>query len=163
MGNELDKKKITDEMEMLQLEEVRYRVHQLRGDQQRRRLRAQSVETSLSAEAEREKSTQDRCTHKKGGRGVEMMFAGNDANYAVIKHTLPTGEVLVACQRCIKLWRKPDPELNQRGASMEDRKRYAREMKSYREALAYPTDNEPSGSQLFMLVRGNPEVALDGV
>jgi hypothetical protein len=161
MGNEIDRKKVTEEFESLQLEETRYRVQQLRGDQQRRLIRARSVETSLSSDRQREHETQSRCTHKKGGRGVEMMFSGNDSNYAVIKHTLPTGETIVACQRCIRLWRKPDAELNQRGASLEDRKTYARQMKDYREALAFPTDNEPSGSQLFMLVRGNPEVALE--
>jgi hypothetical protein len=106
---------------------------------------------------QRESMIQAACWHKKGGKGVEMMYKGSDALYAVIKNILPTGTLQVFCQRCGKVWEPPPAALNRRGASVEDRRLYARLYTEYQQAVNYPTDNETSGSQLFLIHRGDSE------
>ena len=147
------------ELEMLQLEETRYKIRDLRSAESMRQTRARSVANSLRIDAARQAQIQAGCAHKKGGKGVEAIYRGNDANYAVIKHQLPHGPIIVVCQRCIKLWVEPPIELNARGATVEMKRLYARLMKEYREALAFPTDNETSGSQLFVITREQPQLA----
>jgi hypothetical protein len=144
------------ELEQLQLEETRYKIRDLRNAEDTRRTRARAVESSLRSDGERTAIMQAQCVHRKGGKGVEMIYRGNDSNYAVIKHQLPHGPIIVICQRCIKLWTPPDPVLNAKGATVEMRRLYAKQLKEYHEALNYPTDNEMSGSQLFVITRNEP-------
>jgi hypothetical protein len=158
MPNDQDRKKVTDELESLQLEESRFRVQELRNNQNMRRVRAASVERSLNSERLRDNMRHSGCKHRKGGKGVENMFNGNDANYAVIKNQRADGVIIVICQRCDMLWEPPDPALNRRGAPVEDRKLYAKLLAEYNEAVNYPTDNTMSGSQLFMVVREQPSM-----
>lgn len=149
-------KNVMTELEELNLVEARFRVDHLRSAQAIRKVRSASVERSLRAEMQRESSIQASCRHRKGGKGVEMMYQGNDSNYAVIKHIYPHGPMHVYCQRCGKEWKPPDTALNRRGASVEDRREYKRLYNEYLEACNFPTDNETSGSQLFMVTRGDP-------
>lgn len=151
-----DRNKVMTELESLQLEEARYRVANLQSIQSIRKRKRESFERSIRADAEREAYKQSRCVHKKGGKGVEMMYQGNDHNYAVIKHIYAHGEMRVYCLRCGKEWKPPNPALQGKGATVEDRREYARLYKEYQEAVNFPTDNETSGSQLFMVVRGEP-------
>jgi hypothetical protein len=78
-----------------------------------------------------------------------MLYQGNDPNYAVIKHTLSHGPVIVVCQRCTKVWEPPPRELVAKGATPEMRAEYRGLLEQYRWALNLPTDNEPSGTVLF--------------
>jgi hypothetical protein len=156
MPNDQDRKKVTDELESLQLEESRFRVKELRNHQDMRRVRAASVERSLKNEKFRDELRHNGCKHRKGGKGVENIFNGNDANYAVIKNQRADGVIIVICQRCDNLWEPPDPALNRRGAPIEDRKLYAKLLAEYTEAVNYPTDNTMSGSQLFVITREQP-------
>lgn len=151
-----DRNKVMTELEALQLEEARFRVANLQSVQRIRARKRESFERSIRAEAEREAIKQSRCVHKKGGKGVEMMYQGNDHNYAVVKHIYAHGELRVYCQRCGKEWKPPDPALQRKGASVEDRREYARLYHEYQQAVNFPTDNETSGSQLFMVTRGEP-------
>ena len=149
----LDKQKITEELELLQLEESRERVQQIRSKRASRTRRMESRERSLADQRVREKFMQDNCLHKKGGKGVEGRFKGNDPNYAVVKHTLSHGPTIVICQRCFKIWAPPDTALNTKKASTEERKLYRQQYEEYTTALNFPTDNEPSGTQLFVITR----------
>lgn len=151
---------VSEQYAALQLEEMQYNVEKMRSHKQLRIVRQKSIERSLNAEMQRETTIQARCWHKKGGKGVEMMYQGSDALYAVIKNIFPTGVLKVFCQRCGKKWEPPNPALNRRGASVEDRRLYARLYKEYQEAVNYPTDNETSGSQLFLITQGQPEEAV---
>jgi hypothetical protein len=148
---------VKEQFESLQLEELQFNVERMRSTKQNREKRKASIERSLRAQLQREGTIQARCWHKKGGKGVEMMYQGSDALYAVIKNILPTGKLQVFCQRCGRMWEPPDPALNRRGASVEDRKMYARLYNEYQAAVNFPTDNETSGSQLFLITQGNPE------
>jgi hypothetical protein len=139
------------ELEALNLEKMRREVAILRGDENLRKVRRKSVELSLRSERERDENRHASCWHRKGGNGVENLYRGNDNNYAVVKHILPTGEVLIVCQRCGCEWMPPDRALIAKGATAEDRKLYALEMAEYRKAIAFPTDNSTSGSQIFLI------------
>jgi hypothetical protein len=145
----MDKAKISDELEQLQLEETRERVHEIRASRRQRENRRQMVQQSIRQTRALEKRQQEACWHKKGGKGVSQLSHGNDANYAVIKHTLSHGPTIVLCQRCTKVWEPPPVALNRRGASAEDKAEYKRLYQEYVAALNFPTDNEPSGTVLF--------------
>jgi hypothetical protein len=156
MPNNDDRNKVMSELEALQLTEARFRVEHLQSAQRIRKTRQASVERSLRADMQRELAKQAICVHKKGGKGVEMLLRGNDPNYAVIKHIFPHGALHVYCIRCGKEWKPPDAALNQKGSTIEERREYARLYKEYHEAVNFPTDNETSGSQLFLVTRGDP-------
>lgn len=160
MANDQDKRKTTEELESLQLEETRFRVQGMRNAQQMRVVRAKSVESSLQREAAANAHRHSVCWHKKGGQGVENMFRGNDSNYSVIKHQRADGAIIVICQRCDALWEPPDTALNRRGASSDDKKLFAKLLKEYQWALNLPTDNTMSGSQLFAITRDQPDMTV---
>jgi hypothetical protein len=153
MAERMDGRKINDELEQLQLEETRERVQQIRSKRATRQRRMESRERSFTEQRRREAISQAGCVHRKGGKGVEGRYQGNDTNYAVIKHTLCHGPTLVICQRCFKIWSPPPPELNSRKASSEEKKLYRQLYEQYVAALNFPTDNEPSGTQLFVITR----------
>jgi hypothetical protein len=157
MANQNNGPSVSEQYAALQLEEMQFNVDKMRSTKQTRQKRRASIERSLKAQMQRETTIQARCWHKKGGKGVEMMYQGSDALYAVIKNILPTGTMQVFCQRCGRMWAPPPAELNRRGASIEDKRLYARLYKEYQDAVNYPTDNETSGSQLFLITHGNPE------
>lgn len=145
-------KNVMAELEALNLEKARREVAILRSEEAMRKVRRDSTEMSLRAEAQADAIRHANCWHKKGGNGVENLFRGNDNNYAVVKHILPTGELMVVCQRCGCQWHPPDRALLARGAPVEDRKLYAVQMAEYQRAVAFPTDNTTSGSQIFLIV-----------
>lgn len=94
------------------------------------------------------KEQQATCKHKKGGKNMEGILNGNDANYSVIQHTYPWGQTDVICTRCGKEW--PQPSLTLR---KENPKEYKRLFAIWKEAMQLPTDNEPAGSQIFVITR----------
>ena len=152
----LDRKAITEELEQLQLEETRDRVLEMRHRRQSQLRRVEARDNDLADNAARQKAIQDNCWHKKGGKGVTMLFQGNDHNYAVVKHTLSHGPLIILCQRCSKVWEPPPVELNRRSASKEDKALYRKLYDDYQWAVNLPTDNEPSGTQLFVITRDEP-------
>jgi hypothetical protein len=147
----VDKMKVSEELEQLQLEEARERIASIRAekiDKQQRRLR---VQQSLTDTRKMEEMRQAGCAHKKGGKGVEGLYRGNDANYAVHKHTLSSdGITIVLCIRCGKIW-EPPKRLG-KNSSQKEREAYRTQLAAYQWALALPTDNEPSGSQILRAV-----------
>jgi hypothetical protein len=147
MAERLDKKQVNDELEQLQLEETRERVAQIRRVRAMRENRMRSRQLALAKNAAIQKNAEDNCAHRKGGKGKEMWFSGNDSNYAVVKHILSHGPMIVICQRCNKVWEPPPLAL--RSGSTEDRREYKRLYTEYQAAVNLPTDNETSGARLF--------------
>jgi hypothetical protein len=146
----IDKKTITEELELLQLEETRERVFEMRRARDGRVARAASRDRDITENLRQQAAIQASCWHKKGGKGRENLLHGNDANYAVIKHTLSHGPTLIFCQRCSRVWQPPDTRLNHPKASPEDKALYKKLHEEYQWAANLPTDNEPSGTQLFV-------------
>lgn len=138
---------IDDELAQLQLDEMRENRDRRLAQRDQKQRNQKAFEASLAEGRAIAQMAQDGCPHKKGGKDMAGLHFGSSPNYAVIKHTLPMGEVLVLCQRCMKEWRRPI-------ASEFDSKRdYQVELKVYREALNFPTDNVPSGTHMFQLTR----------
>jgi hypothetical protein len=143
-------KEMEDELKMLQLEEAREVAQNRKQGRMSRENKIQAIEFALKREREQQERTQAGCAHRKGGKGKDGIFNGNDQNYAVITHTLSHGPTIVVCQRCGKNW-EPPARLT-KGASKEQREQYRLDLTEYRRALALPTDNEPSGTVIFGFV-----------
>jgi hypothetical protein len=139
--------KVKDELESLQLEEARFAAQKRKQYRDARGKRAEAIEISIRRDRLNTERIQAACQHKKGGKGTAQMYAGNDANFAVITHTLSHGETIVVCQRCGKIARPPVPLPKK--ATPEMRAQYRADMQEYHRWLNLPTDNEPSGTTLF--------------
>lgn len=154
-----DDKKLAElelEERMLRLEDLRNRVT---ADRERRaniQLAHERQARSLEDYNQQVKKQQDVCKHRKGGKGLEGILNGHDSNYSVAKHQYPWGEFGVMCLRCGKEWRKPKDELKK-----ENPAAYKAAMSDYKEALNFPTDNEGSGTQLFMVERVGKKSAAE--
>jgi len=92
------------------------------------------------------------CNHKMGGKGRESLMTGrgNDAQYAVVKIKLPTGDVMIRCQRCRDVWvpafeedyyfgKDGKPLAKDKGGKF-DREAYKKAQDRYNEAYNFDTD-----------------------
>ena len=136
------------ELEQLQLEEARELAQDRRNMRAQKLTRSQGIEATLKRSRFTQERIQAGCVHRKGGKGVAQLHQGNDTNYALVTHTLSHGPTIVICQRCGKLW-EPPVKLA-KNASPEQKAKYREDFTEYRRALSLPTDNEPSGTTLFM-------------
>jgi hypothetical protein len=148
---QLDKAKITGDLEQLQLEEMQERVSQMRSRKESHRRRIASRERDITSAQERQRLKEASCWHKKGGKGVENLFHGTDHYYAVVKHQLSHGPIIVICQRCHHVAEPPDQRLNAKSATAAEKAEYKRLYDEYRWWLDLPTDNTMSGTQLFIV------------
>lgn len=146
-----------DELLALQLEEALAVAQDRRQRRGSRENKIQAIEFSLKRDREQLERTQAACAHRKGGKGKDGVFNGNDASYAVITHTLSHGPTIVVCQRCGKIWEAPD-KLPKK-STQEQRDKWLAQTNEYRRALALPTDNEPSGTVIFEVIRYDDEAA----
>lgn len=96
------------------------------------------------------KANQDRCNHRKGGRGPDavMRGIGDDSNRSVIFHKLPAGGTMVLCQRCGKEWH-PANKWNTENGKLAP----IPATPGWDEAIQFNTDNSPSGSSTFLFER----------
>jgi hypothetical protein len=94
------------EMKMLDLEIKRETVQKIKSDRQAKFDVAESKRVATLQFLASRKANQDRCNHRKGGRGPDavMRGQGDDNSYAIIRHRLPHSEYMVLCQRCGKEW-----------------------------------------------------------
>lgn len=139
---------------VLELEDLTNRVQ---NERERRAaiVRAHKATQESIDQADRDKAReQGTCRHKKGGKNMEGILNGNDANYSVIKHTYPWGVTAVHCTRCGKEW-WPAPAAMKKANPAA----YKQQQREYVEALNLPTDNEPSGSLMFSISYESPEMA----
>lgn len=119
-----------------------YQLEELRLKKARRSTTHLQHEKDLNDQIRSQEYRSSRCNHRKGGKGMAAIQGrGQDAQYCVIKHTLPTNEMFVFCTRCPKIW-KPEP--NDPIKQMQ-----------YLTACEFPTDNEPSGSTIWQFRRNN--------
>lgn len=142
-----DKKQMTEELEELNLQEARERAAERGNAKAQRQARIAAVEASLKSNKANQERIQAGCVHRKGGKGTVQLYQGNDTNYAIITHTLSHGVTIALCQRCGKVW---EPPVLPKKATAEQKAQYRADHAEYRRILSLPTDNEPSGTTLFM-------------
>jgi hypothetical protein len=152
-----DKTTIREELEALQLEESRQIAEDRRMARAQKANRSRAIELSLKRDKANQERIQAACVHRKGGKGVQQLYQGNDANYALITHTLSHGVTIIVCQRCGKLW-EPSAALP-KNAKPEQRVQYRADLAEYRRVLNLPTDNEPSGTTLFAFSQPEEDAA----
>lgn len=119
------------EKEQLELEEMRFRVADMKQKKAVSESKTKRTEAELQSTIANEKRKQASCNHRKGGFNVEGLISGQgeDSKYAVNKHTYPNKITVVMCTRCFREWKPGDPQ--------------------YDEARMWPTDNQPSASVTF--------------
>jgi hypothetical protein len=104
----------------------------------------------LQKTARDQEAVQNACQHKKGGRGniPGGFLRGNDVNYSVIKHVLPTNQMYIRCTRCGKTW-KPVSQLDFDMKSADGKAAYEKAKADYQWAVDANTDNSMSTSITF--------------
>jgi hypothetical protein len=136
------------EMRKLELENLRFTVEQQRSIMLQRKMHRERIAEVISQENAQNALYQANCKHRKGGKNKAGFLNGSDNYYSVIHHTYPEGRLVVMCTRCQSQWEKPPQELRK-----EDPAAYKQQMADFQTALNWPTDNEPSGTQLFLIQR----------
>lgn len=136
------------EEKKLQLESLRFTVENERARREQILRNHKQQQEALDSSLRKVQAEQKICKHKKGGKNLAGILNGTDSEYSVIQHTYPWGETAVTCTRCGKDWREPSKELKK-----SDPEAYKAQMAEYVAALNFPTDNEPSGTRLFVITR----------
>lgn len=173
--NETPKKRMSDteyeekrrELELRKLEaegqDLQERLDEREMKRETKRQKSLNNGTILNQIAANEKANQDHCNHKKGGSGAEGFIGGqgDDAQYAVLKHRMPNGDVWVRCLRCGKTWKPPIEEqhtFNAKGV-VDPKGKFSQEsfdaaQHEYERAVAFTTRNQMSGSIQFRFSDG---------
>lgn len=143
---DLKRKALQAEREELELEVLRDQVAKLHAQKEQKKMSHAQVETALQDFQVQQERGFAECNHRKGGKNLEgARGRGTDDKYAVIRHQLPFGQWMVLCTRCHKVWLPPD---------IAERMGRKPDPDGYKEALEWNTDNEPSGSSLFIVIGG---------
>lgn len=76
---------------------------------QTKAMRAISQGQSLRATTQGEEAHQNKCTHRKGGNGIQgfMQGKGQKDDHCFQKHMFANGDVWQRCLRCSKTWKPP--------------------------------------------------------
>jgi hypothetical protein len=131
----------------LELEELTYRLENERNRRSERKQQSETQQQSL-ADAERQQNAiKEACPHRKGGKDMGGLTRGTDTKYAVGTVTQPWGQQYVLCSRCGKQWNGP---FNGKPADP-----------GFYEAIQWPTDNEPSGTQIFLVYPAKSPVVAE--
>jgi len=154
------------QMAELELEDLTARVEERREKKAALEARAAAAQRSLEQANADIIASQKVCRHKKGGRNKAGLVNGSDNYYSVNKHTYSHGETVVFCTRCTQEWRmpkQPNPELKKQDPAAWKLAvaEFKKQLAEYREALNWPTDNEPSGTALFTFGKMDPATAAE--
>lgn len=140
------------EMKQLDLEIKRETVQKIKAERQSKREQADSKRIATLQFLASRKANQDRCNHRKGGRGPDAVMRGNgdDASYAIIKHRLPHSEFMALCQRCGKEWH-PANKYNIENGVLRPLAATSgpNQMDNWSWAIQANSDNTPSASSDF--------------
>ena len=146
--------KILEIMEKkVNIEDAQERIaeRQLRRDAVRQKAYANGA--TLKDTAYRQGQVQKRCNHRKGGDGAAgiTLGQGQSPHFAVIKHTMLTGDMWVRCQRCGKTWKPPIKGDYLVGGIYEEDgiETFVTILSEYEAMRNCQTTNKPSSSQLF--------------
>jgi hypothetical protein len=141
--------KLELELKRLQLQTIRDDIDNKKLDQFNRLERSRQNGVAIEDQLRTDAAFQAACSHKKGGVGMDGLNGqGNDAEYAVVKLTFFTGEMLVRCLRCSKTW-KP-VRRSAFPAGKEGDEQFEKAHRGWKEACAFHTRNQPMGTYKVM-------------
>jgi hypothetical protein len=150
---ELEAKRLEILEKKINIEDAQERIaeRQLRRDAVSQK--AYTNGATLRDTATREAQVQKRCNHRKGGDGAAgiQLGQGQSSNFAVIKHTMLTGDMWLRCQRCGKTWKPPIKSDFMPGGLYEEKgiEGYVATLTEYEAMRNCQTSNKPSSSQQF--------------
>ena len=155
---QIESERVTLLLQQLDLEEKLENASKRRALAAQRQMSAEASERTLAENRAQQRMRAQMCPHRKGGKNIEGLDNGNSPDFAVIKHTLSHGGVIIVCQRCQNIWEAPVPP---KVAGMDKKSAeyktlvaaYKAELVEYQRALNFPTNNEPSGTRLFAVER----------
>jgi hypothetical protein len=108
---ELEERKEALEARKLENAKLRREADKTRMDQEDKANRDKNKGAALLTQRPdiKFKDVRRTCNHLMGGKGREalMVGRGNDSQFCVVKVKLPTGDVMIRCQRCRKVWVPP--------------------------------------------------------
>lgn len=142
---EITREKLLAEKEALELEQLRDNVERSRNAKEMRKRAREDNERGFRDKQAKDATLQAGCNHKKGGRDyASTQKRGDGDNYSVVPHTMPLGNTIVLCTRCLFMW-----EPGCTAKFLKDGKTRNPTGVSWNDAIRFPTDNTPSGSVLF--------------
>jgi hypothetical protein len=145
MPEDKNRQQLLNEKEELELEKLRAEVMQMRATNEQRREARKDQELAFRDAEQKAANLSRNCNHKKGGRDyASTAKRGDGDNYSIIPHTMPLGETIILCTRCLFIWKPGTSE-----KFMPDGRTPNPTGIPYQIALRFPTDNSPSGSVLF--------------
>jgi hypothetical protein len=136
------------EMKKISLELNQEALADLKGKKEARLIKMRKQQEDIAKNAQLKEQREKACNHRKGGRNKAGLVKGNAPNYSIIVNTYPAGNKDILCQRCGKEWKEPLLDLRATDPDL-----YKRLMREYERVLEWPTDNEPSGTQLFLITK----------
>lgn len=149
---------VREQLEKLQLEEALHEAEKRNAKREARKLRQAEIAEAIRTYNENQTRIQAACRHRKGGKGVEQLHMGTDSHYAIIKHTFASGKRCVICIRCRKYVEEPARISNK--ATKAEREEWVIKQREFETWWALPTDNEESGSRLFIITK-NEEIPAE--
>lgn len=142
---------LTEQLQKLQLEELLEAARAKVARKEEQQMRQAEITESIKTFERNQAQIQASCRHRKGGKGVENIYNGSDSNYAIVKHTFANGTRCVICIRCRKYVQEPDTP-NKR-MTKEQREEWDKQRREFEQWWALPTDNEESGTRLFVITK----------
>jgi hypothetical protein len=126
------------------IEDMRETRRQREEKQIRMRLEQKRRAADAAAELEQRERRKRVCKHRKGGKNNNFA-KGNGSDRSIIVNTYPMGTVVIMCTRCATEWMAPDSKLKKANPA-----EYKRQLMEWQEVSQWPTDNMPSGGQIFL-------------
>lgn len=159
-----EQERVLSEYEQVELEFKREQIAEMRAKREerenvreKRRMERERLVRDIKENEVQRLRRQARCKHRKGGKNNN--FAGGDANYrSIVRNIYPCGCEQISCTRCgSDVWKplkracKGHPQTPSLELKKDQPKVYAEALAKWKEWSEYPTDNEPSGSQVFLI------------
>lgn len=146
---ELEAKRLEVQEKKANLQDLKERLDERELKRETKRQRSITNGATLKSLAANDEATQARCSHRKGGNGVEALTkGGDDSQYAVIKHQFCNGDIWVRCLRCGKTWKPPIE------SQYKTKEEYLKAYVDYQTALNFTTRNVMSGSVMYKFSDG---------
>jgi hypothetical protein len=149
--SELERRAVLIDLEHKELnrELVKAQTEQLKMKQAQNRDKFYSRGLELKKTTADQNKQQAKCSHRKGGRGIEALISGGNApDYCFLKHLLPHNEWYVRCMRCGKTYQPAHAE-DYDLRTAEGREAFEKHKAEYKWAMEAPTDNIPSTGITF--------------